>query len=124
RLAVPPARPGRRRPDAALALREGGPQARGGSLPPRGPPPPPPLTVGGRLGEYIVGAFAALAAATAWTRASRTGVPETVDASLLEAMQMTYVTHPTLMARFPGGRMMAFRWGMIPGNAPTADGRF
>ena len=84
----------------------------------------PPLTVGGHLGEYIVGAFAALGAVTAWTCASRTGVPETVDASLLEAMQLTYVTVPTLMARFPGGRKHAFRWVMIPGNEPTCDGRF
>ena len=34
----------------------------------------PPLTVGGRLGEYVTGAYAALGAATAWRRASRTGV--------------------------------------------------
>ena len=64
----------------------------------------PPLTVGGRLGEYVTGAFAALGAATAWRRASRTGAPETVDVSMLEAIQMTFTTYPTLMARFPGGR--------------------
>ena len=62
----------------------------------------PPLTVGGDLGEYVTGAFAALGAATAWWRASRTGVAELVDVSMLEAMQMTFVTVPTLMARFPG----------------------
>ena len=31
-------------------------------------------------------------------------VPEIVDVSMLEALQMTFVTAPTLMARFPGGR--------------------
>ena len=56
------------------------------------------------LGEYVTGAFAALGAATAWWRASRTGVAEHVDVSMLEAMQLTFVTVPTLMARFPGGR--------------------
>src|SRR5262249_10398649 len=45
-------------------------------------------------------------------------------ASLLEAMQMTYVTTPTLMARFPGGRPSAMRWVMIPGNEPASDGRY
>ena len=45
------------------------------------------------------GAFAALGAATAWWRASRTGIAERVDVSMLEAMQLTFVTVPTLMTR-------------------------
>jgi crotonobetainyl-CoA:carnitine CoA-transferase CaiB-like acyl-CoA transferase len=84
----------------------------------------PPLTVGGHLGEYVTGAYAALGAATAWRRASRTGVPEVVDASMLEAIQMTHTVVPTLMSRFPGGGMASFRWVMIPGNEPTGDDRF
>ena len=111
-------------PDDGLDLPEEVLQARSGSLSAHGHMSLPPLTVGGRLGEYIVGAFAALGAATALSRATRTGVPEVVDASLLEAMQLTYVTVPTLMARFPGGRMRTFRWVMIPGNEPTGDGRY
>lgn len=111
-------------PDDGLALTEEVLQARSGSLAAHGHAHLPPLTVGGRLGEYIVGAFAALGGVTAWSRASRTGEPETVDASMFEAIQMTYVTHPTLMARFPGGRMLAFRWVMIPGNEATRDGRY
>src|SRR5262249_32536408 len=46
------------------------------------------------------------------------------DASLLEAIQLTYVTVPTLMTRMPGGRKIAFRWVMIPGNEPTGDDRY
>jgi crotonobetainyl-CoA:carnitine CoA-transferase CaiB-like acyl-CoA transferase len=111
-------------PDDGLALTEEVLQARSGSLLYHGHAHLPPLTVGGHLGEYITGAFAALGAATAWYRASRTGVAETVDASMLEAIQMTFVTTPTLMARFPGGRMVAFRWVMIPGNEPTGDDRY
>src|SRR3989440_12303068 len=84
----------------------------------------PPLTVGGQLGEYVTGAFAALGAVTAWWRASRTGEPEHVDVSMLEAMQYTLVTVPTLMARFPGGRMLSFRWVMLPGNEPAGDGKY
>ena len=111
-------------PDDGLDLTEEVLQARSGSLLYHGHAHLPPLTVGGNLGEYITGAFAALGAATAWYRASRTGVAETVDASMLEAIQMTFVTTPTLMARFPGGRPGAFRWVMIPGNEPTGDDRY
>jgi crotonobetainyl-CoA:carnitine CoA-transferase CaiB-like acyl-CoA transferase len=111
-------------PDDGLDLPEEVLQARSGSLSAHGHAHLPPLTVGGRLGEYIVGTFGALGAATAWWRASRTGVAETVDASMLEAIQLTYVTTPTLMARFPGGRAQSFRWVMIPGNEPAGDGRF
>jgi crotonobetainyl-CoA:carnitine CoA-transferase CaiB-like acyl-CoA transferase len=111
-------------PDDGLELTEEVLQARSGSLSAHGHARLPPLTVGGRIGEFIVGAFAALGATTAWWRASRTGTPETVDASMLEAIQLTYVTVPTLMSRFPGGRQVAFRWVMIPGNEPTGDGRY
>ena len=111
-------------PDDGLDLPEEILQARSGSLAAHGHMDRPPLTVGGRIGEYVTGAFAALGALTAWRRASRTGVAETVDASMLEAIQMTYVTTPTLMARFPGGRPQSFRWVMIPGNEPTGDGRY
>src|SRR5205814_4041723 len=115
---------GRGGPDDGLDLPEEVLQARSGSLSAHGHAHLPPLTVGGRLGEYIVGAFGALGALTAWWRASRTGVAETVDASMLEAIQLTYVTTPTLMARFPGGRKQSFRWVMIPGNEPAGEGRY
>jgi crotonobetainyl-CoA:carnitine CoA-transferase CaiB-like acyl-CoA transferase len=111
-------------PDDGLDLTEEVLQARSGSLSGHGHMHLAPLTVGGRLGEYIVGAFAALGALTAWWRASRTGIAETVDASMLEAIQLTYVTVPTLMARFPGGRKQSMRWVMIPGNEPAGDGRY
>ncbi len=111
-------------PDDGLRLTEEVLQARSGSLAGHGHANMPPLTVGGHLGEYIVGAYAALATLTAWRRASRTRVCEHVDASMLEAIQMTYVTVPTLMARFPGGRVSSFRWVMIPGNEPSADDRY
>jgi crotonobetainyl-CoA:carnitine CoA-transferase CaiB-like acyl-CoA transferase len=111
-------------PDDGLDLPEHVLQARSGSLSAHGHPHLPPLTVGGSLGEYVTGAYAALGAATAWWRASRTGRPEVVDVSMLEAMQLTFVTVPTVMSRFPGGRRTTIRWVMIPGNEPTADGRY
>ena len=99
-------------------------QARSGALAGHGHMTMTPLTVAGRLGEYVAGACAALAAATAHRRASQTGRPETLDVSILEAMQLTMLTMPTLFARFPGGRMAAFRFVMIPGNEPCGDGNF
>ena len=115
---------GRGGPDSELSLPEEVLQARSGSLSNHGHMDRPPLTVGGQLGEYVTGAFAALGAVTAWWRASRTGEREHVDVSMLEAMQYTFVTVPTLMARFPGGRTGSFRWVMLPGNEPTGDGKY
>jgi crotonobetainyl-CoA:carnitine CoA-transferase CaiB-like acyl-CoA transferase len=111
-------------PDDGLVSTDEVLQARAGSLSIHGHPGRPPLTVGGRIGEYVTGAYAALAAATAWRRASRTGVPEVVDVSMLEAIQMTHTIVPTVMARFPGGMLGSFRWVMIPGNEPTGDDRY
>jgi crotonobetainyl-CoA:carnitine CoA-transferase CaiB-like acyl-CoA transferase len=115
---------GRGGPDSELTLPEEVLQARSGSLSNHGHMNRPPLTVGGQLGEYVTGAFAALGAVTAWWRSSRTGEPEHVDVSMLEAMQYTLVTVPTLMARFPGGRMLSLRWVMLPGNEPTREGKY
>jgi len=111
-------------PDDGLVSTDEVLQARAGSLSIHGHPGRPPLTVGGHIGEYVTGAYAALAAATAWRRASRTGAPEVVDVSMLEAIQMTHTIVPTVMARFPGGTLGSFRWVMIPGNEPTGDGRY
>ncbi|HEY7440102.1 MAG TPA: CoA transferase [Acidimicrobiia bacterium] len=111
-------------PDSGTDLPEPVLQARSGSLSAHGHMGKPPLPLGGELGEYVTGAFAALGAVTAWWRASRTGVPELVDVSKLEAMQLTMVTTPTLMANFPGGRAGTFRWVMIPGNEPCKNGEF
>ncbi len=115
---------GRGGPDSQRELHEEVLQARSGSLSVHGHMGRTPLTVGGRLGEYVTGAFAALGAVTAWYRASRNRVPEHVDVSMLEAMQLTFAVVPTLMARFPGGMERSFRWVMIPGNEPTNDGHY
>ncbi len=112
---------GRGGPDSTVDLPEPVLQARSGSLSSHGHMDKPPLTVGGRLGDYVAGTFAALGAVTAWRRVQQTGEPEHVDVSMLEAMQLTMGTVPTLMARFPGGFLGTFRWVMIPGNEPTED---
>lgn len=107
----------------AIELPEPVLQARSGALAGHGHMQQPPLTVAGDIGEYVAGAMAALAAATVVRRAQR-GVPETIDVSVLEAMQLTMLTMPTLFANFPGGRKASFRFVMIPGNEPCGDGNF
>jgi len=115
---------GRGGPDSTLMLPEEVLQARSGSLSNHGHMDKPPLTIGGGLGEYVAGAFGALGAVTAWRKVLRAGGHETVDVSMFEAMHLTMVTFPTLMARFPGGRLGTFRWVMIPGNEPCRDGNY
>lgn len=108
----------------ALPLSEAILQARSGALMGHGHMTMPPLIVAGRIGEYVAGAFGALAAATAWRRAGDGGAPERCDVSTLEAMQLTMLTYPTLYANFPGGARRAFRFVMIPGNEPCGDGEY
>jgi crotonobetainyl-CoA:carnitine CoA-transferase CaiB-like acyl-CoA transferase len=115
---------GRGGPDSTLMLPEQVLQARSGSLSNHGHMDKPPLTVGGGLGEYLAGAFGALGAVTAWRKVRGTDRRETVDVSMFEAMHLTFVTFPTLMSRFPGGRLMTFRWVMLPGNEPCKDGNY
>ncbi|MBM3675848.1 MAG: CoA transferase [Actinobacteria bacterium] len=111
-------------PDSGVELPESVLQARSGALSAHGHTTAAPLTIGNEIGEYTTGVFAALGALTAWVRASRTGEPELVDVSMFEAMQLTMVAYPTLMARFPGGMLGTFRWVMLPGNEPCADGEY
>ena len=111
-------------PDDGLVLTDEVLQARSGSLAGHGHASRPPLTVGGRLGEFVTGAYVALDSAT-----GRCGIVHVSAQSRRRPRRsrrstLTFLTTPTLMARFPGGRLAGFRWVMIPGNEPTADGRY
>jgi crotonobetainyl-CoA:carnitine CoA-transferase CaiB-like acyl-CoA transferase len=110
-------------PDSLLDLPEAVLQARSGSMAAHGHNWKPPLRVGGRLGEWTAGAYAALGAVTAWYRRSP-GETETVDVSVLEAMQLTLLSAPTLSATFPGGAKRARRFVMVPSIHRCADGEF
>ena len=99
-------------------------QAWCGSTGSRGTPDRPPVAAGGRLGEWIGGAYAAVAAVAAWKQARRTGRGEHVDVSLLECMSVTMNTFTSVFASFMGRR--AFRGPArtieIPSVEPTTDG--
>ena len=108
----------------SLGLSEAILQARSGAAMGHGMMTETPLTVSGELGSYCAGVHAALGGATALRRAQQTGEPEQLDVSQLESMQLTMLTMPTLFANFPGGAKYAFRFVMIPGNEPCADGNY
>jgi crotonobetainyl-CoA:carnitine CoA-transferase CaiB-like acyl-CoA transferase len=99
-------------------------EAEAGSLAMRGRPDIPPFQAGGRIGEYVGGVYAAVAALACTRRARRTGQGELVDVSIHEALTIS------------GGLfldMMSSLWGRpgwpnpprnleTPSIEPTADG--
>jgi crotonobetainyl-CoA:carnitine CoA-transferase CaiB-like acyl-CoA transferase len=100
-------------------------QAWCGSTGNRGMPEDPPLAAGGRLGEYIGGAYAAVAALAALRTARATGAGEHVDLAMLDCMCLTMNTYTTLFAQFLGWRPMPpgpARTIETPSIEPTADG--
>jgi crotonobetainyl-CoA:carnitine CoA-transferase CaiB-like acyl-CoA transferase len=81
-----------------------------------------PLAVGGRLGDWAVGAFAAAGALAGGAATRRTGRGEHVDVSALECLAVTFVCYPPLFAALPGGTRRAGVFTMAPGVEPCRDG--
>ncbi|HEY5250498.1 MAG TPA: CoA transferase [Acidimicrobiales bacterium] len=102
-------------------------QASCGSTGGRGLPSETPLAAGGRLGEWLAGTYAAVAALAALREARRSGCGDHLDVALLDCMAVTMVTFPSLFAEFadacgrppPTG---ANRTIEVPSVEPTADG--
>jgi crotonobetainyl-CoA:carnitine CoA-transferase CaiB-like acyl-CoA transferase len=95
-------------------------QAACGSMGHRGLPEDPPLAAGGRLGEWITGAYAAVAAVAAL------GLPgeRHVDVAMLDCMAVSMATYPSVFADMAGwppltgtGRVVE-----VPSIVPTKDG--
>jgi crotonobetainyl-CoA:carnitine CoA-transferase CaiB-like acyl-CoA transferase len=99
-------------------------QAWCGSIGGRGVPDGPPLYAGGRLGEWVGGAYAAVAALAGVRRARRRGRGEHVDLSLLECMSMSMNTYAPLFASFTSWKPSSgpARTVELPSIEPTADG--
>ena len=89
-------------------------QALVGSLRLHGGLDDPPVAVGGRLGEWSAGAYAAAGALAARARSQRTGVGEHVDVSTLECLAVTFLAYPALLAALPGGSR-ELTMTMVPG---------
>ena len=97
-------------------------QAACGSTGNRGLPEQPPLAAGGRIGEWVAGTYAALAALAAHREARRSGRGEDVDVALLDCMAVTMTTYPSVFASFfgAGGPRVAQHLQRLPWSL---DGR-
>ncbi len=88
----------------------------------RGAPDRPPVSVGGQVGEWLTGTYAAIATLASRARAQLDGPGELVDVSMLEALVLclTYyqVTYSDMVGRpFRKGRSI-----VTPGVEATSDG--
>lgn len=95
-------------------------QAWAGSTGFRGDPAGPPIAIGGELGEYMGGAFAAFGALAVRRRAERGGAGEHLDLSMLEAvtlMQSSEWLHSQLLQVPPVTRTIE-----VPSIEPAKDG--
>ena len=125
-----------RRPDATMVsvsnFGRGGPWSRrpaneftlmaiAGSTATRGQPGRTPFNAGGRIGEWMGGVTAAVAAAAALRRARRTGKGDHVDLSLLETITPTCTNVQTLWGSFTGDYDTKALLE-VPSVEPTRDG--
>ncbi len=125
-----------RRPDATMVsvsnFGRGGPwsqrpaneftlMAIAGSTATRGQPGRTPFNAGGRIGEWISGLTAAVAATAALRRAWRTGMGDHVDLSMLETITPTCTNVQTLWGSFTGDYETKTMLE-VPSVEPTRDG--
>jgi crotonobetainyl-CoA:carnitine CoA-transferase CaiB-like acyl-CoA transferase len=99
-------------------------QAACGSTGNRGLPERPPLAAGGRIGEWVTGTYAALAALAALREARRSGRGEDVDVAVLDCMAVTMTTYPSVFGSFFGWPPLAGtgRSIQLPSIEPSSDG--
>ncbi len=98
-------------------------QALCGSIAGRGWPGEEPLQAGGRLGEWLAGAFAAAVAAATARHAFRCGRGEVVDVSTYEAMVIAMGSLSAMSASVLGADSLLHQRSLeLPSIVPTADG--
>jgi crotonobetainyl-CoA:carnitine CoA-transferase CaiB-like acyl-CoA transferase len=99
-------------------------QAESGSLATRGLPDRPPFAAGGRIGDYVGGTFAAVAALAAVQRARAQGVGEHVDFSLCEVVNIAGTMYSDLFHALAGRPPLErpARSVELPSIEPTRDG--
>ena len=97
-------------------------QALCGSTACRGTPDRPPITAGGRLGEWLGGAYAAVAALTAHHDTRRGARGSHVDLALLEVMALTMAPNLMVWESLAGRPGPFARTLEIPSIEPAADG--
>jgi crotonobetainyl-CoA:carnitine CoA-transferase CaiB-like acyl-CoA transferase len=109
-------------PWASLPATEFTLQAACGSTGFRGFPDGPPVAVGGRVGEWATGTFAALGALCAYRRARPGGLGEHVDVSMLECMTIALASCEWVHASLMGTEDYFARATECPSIEPARDG--
>ncbi len=97
-------------------------QAWCGSTAARGTTDRPPIAAGGRLGEWLGGAYAAVTALTAYHGARRSGLGTHVDLSLFEVMALTMAPNLTVWESLAGQPGPFSRTLEIPSIVAARDG--
>ena len=77
-----------------------------------------PVHVGGQIGEWLAGAYAAVGLLSS----RRTGAPSLVDVSMLEVQAMCLTYYPVTFHDVFGRPMRKRRARTVPGVAPASDG--
>src|SRR5262249_9038807 len=109
--------PWSRRPATEFTL-----QAWCGSTAARGTPDRPPLAAGGRLGEWLGGAYAAAVALTVGHGGRRDGRGGHVDPSLPQVVALPMAPKPNGVGGLPGRPRPVTRTLEIPASEPARDG--
>ncbi len=101
-------------------------QAWAGGMGLRGSPERPPVSIGGRIGDWVTGMFAALGVLTSRHRAARAAsddpAGELLDISMLESHILTQTMYPTTHLSIAGRGMRSQRSLNFPGIERTKDG--
>ncbi len=99
-------------------------QAEGGSVALRGRPEQEPYQAGGRITEWVAGAFGAVGALAALHGARRTGRGEHVDLAMLDAINLSSTIFMDLLYRLMDLHEAAWpaRTTETPSIEPTSDG--
>lgn len=99
-------------------------QAESGSVALRGRPDDEPYQAGGRISDWVAGAFAGVGALAAVLRARETGHGEHVDLAMLDAMNLSATIFMDLLYRLMGLHEAPWpaRTTETPSIEPTSDG--
>jgi crotonobetainyl-CoA:carnitine CoA-transferase CaiB-like acyl-CoA transferase len=88
----------------------------------RGAPDRPPPHIGGQIGEWLAGAYAAAGTMISRMRTLRTGRGRLVDLSMLETGILCLTYHPVTFFELSGRPFRSVRSLFVPGVASASDG--
>ncbi len=88
----------------------------------RGSPDRPPIAVGGQIGEWFAGTYAAIGTLVSRQRALHDRAGDLVDVSMLEVMALSLTYYPVTYAEMVGHPFRTGRSIVTPGVEATKDG--